>query len=156
MSKKNSLLKQFRSFYFQNNPKDIEEAIEYFSIFGGMSWSVDTSKPLTELIENKVLKNYTYIHGDITKVTQSDKISHSLLSGAALGDRRTHSAFKRARLSRDEGERAIDTLKNRGFIEIEHSLDTPPNEDDHIADKINFTLPFMRFWFAFVSPFLKP
>jgi len=79
MAKYPTFLEQFRSFYFQNNPKDIEVAIEYFSIFGGMGWSVDTSKPLLELIESKVLKNYTYIHGDITKVTNSDKVSHSCL-----------------------------------------------------------------------------
>jgi len=100
MSKHPSLYQQFRSFCFQNNPQDIEEAIEYFAVFGGMGWTVNTAIPLDELIEEKVLKNYRYIHGDITKITQSNKIYHSLLSGLATGDRREHSAFKKAQVGR--------------------------------------------------------
>jgi len=154
MAKYPTFLEQFRSFYFQNNPKDIEVAIEYFSIFGGMGWSVDTSKPLLELIESKVLKNYTYIHGDITKVTNSDKVSHSLLSGVAMGDARTHSAIKRARITRDESQRVITSLCEMGFMKLESSLEGPPSSDK-IDEKLNFSVPFMRFWFSFISPFFK-
>ena len=155
MLKKTTLLQQFRSFYFQNNPQNIEQAMEYFTVFGGMSWSVDMSKNLEELIESKVLKNYTYIHSDITKITQSDKISHSLLSAAATGDGRIHSALKRARISRAEGERAVDTLCDKGIIKTEYSLESPPNSEDKIDEKLTFNTPFMRFWFAFVSPYFK-
>jgi len=154
MAKYPTLLEQFRSFYFQNNPKDLEEAIEYFSIFGGMGWDVDTNVPLVNLIESKVLKNYTYIHGDITKVTKSDKVSHALLSGIAMGDRRTHSAFKRGRISRTEGESAIEELCEMGFLNVETSLEGPPSEEK-IDDKLNFAVPFKRFWFSFISPFFK-
>lgn len=155
MSKKPTLLQQFRSFYFQNNPQDIERAIEYFAVFGGMSWSVDVSKSLEELIESKILKNYTYIHGDITKITHSNKISHSLLSAAAVGDGRVHSALKRARISRDEGEDAIDALCDKGILKAEFSLESPPDSDEKVDEKLSFSTPFMRFWFAFVSPFFK-
>lgn len=154
MAKYPTFSEQFRSFYFQNNPKNLEEAIEYFSIFGGMGWSVDTDKPLIELIESKVLNNYTYIHGDITKVTNSDKVSHSLLSGVAMGDRRIHSALKRGRISRGDGERVIASLCDMGFMSVESSLEGPPSSDK-IDDKLNFSVPFMRFWFSFISPFFK-
>ena len=155
MSKKPTLLGQFRSFCFQNNPKDIEDALKYFAVFGGTSWSVDMTKPLSELIESKVLKNYTYINGDITKFTKSDKVSHSLLSAVAIGDGRVHSALKRARISRGEGEEAIDTLCDKGIIKAEYSLESPPSPDEKIDEKLNFSTPFMRFWFAFISPFFK-
>lgn len=155
MAKHPTLLQQFRSFCFQNSPKNLEQAIEYFEVFGGMSWSVDMDKPLTELIESKILKNYTYIHGDITKITQSDKVSHSLLSGIATGDRRMHSALKKARISRSDGEYALENLYERGLLKAEYSLETPPNSEDAIDDKLNFTIPFMRFWFSFISPFFK-
>ncbi|MDP2894115.1 MAG: DUF234 domain-containing protein [Sulfurimonas sp.] len=155
MSKKPTLLQQFRSFCFQNNPKDIEDALKYFAVFGGTSWSVDTTKPLNELIESKVLKNYTYINGDITKFTKSDKVSHSLLSAVAIGDGRVHSALKRARISRGEGEEAIDMLCDKGIIKAEYSLESPPSPDEKIDEKLNFSTPFMRFWFAFISPFFK-
>ncbi|WP_310441065.1 DUF234 domain-containing protein [Sulfurimonas sp.] len=155
MAKYPSLLEQFRSFCFQNKPQELEQAIEYFSVFGGMSWSVDMTKSLEELIESKVLKNYTYIHGDITKITQSDKVSHSLLSAVAMGDGRVHSALKRARISRNEGENAIDTLCGKNIIKTEFPLESPPDSDEKIDEKLNFNTPFMRFWFAFVSPYFK-
>ena len=154
--KKNpTILEQFRSFYFQNNPKDLEQAIKYFAVFGGMSWSVDMDKPLTEIIESKVLNNYRYIHADITQITESDKHSHSLLSGIATGDRRTHSALKRGRISRNDGEYAMEKLFDRGYLEAEYSLETPPNEEERVDEKLNFTKPFMRFWFSFISPYFK-
>lgn len=155
MSVHSSLLQQFRSFDFQNRPADIEQAIEYFAVFGGMGWDIDMSKSLEELIENKVLKNYTYIHSDITKITQSDKTSHSLLSAAALGDGRLHSAIKRARISRIDAEQAIDMLYDKGIIKAEYSLESPPDDDDKVDERIYFNTPFMRFWFAFVSPYFK-
>lgn len=155
MAKHPTLLEQFRSFYFQNNPQDMEQAIKYFSVFGGMSWNVDMDVPLDELIESKILNNYRYIHGDITKITESDRHSHLLLSGIAMGDRRTHSALKKARISRSDGEYAMENLFERGLLKAEYSLESPPNEDDNIDEKLNFTAPFMRFWFSFVSPFFK-
>ena len=155
MAKHPTLLEQFRSFYFQNNPKDMEQAIKYFSVFGGMSWSVDMDEPLMKLIESKVLKNYRYIHGDITKITESDKHSHSLLTGIAMCDRRVHSALKKARISRNDGEYAMENLFERGLLVAEYSLETPPDEDAKVDEKLNFTLPFMRFWFSFISPFFK-
>lgn len=155
MAKHPSLLEQFRSFCFQNTPQELEQAIEYFSVFGGTSWSVDMSKSLDELVENKILKNYTYIHGDITKITRSDKTSHALLSAAATGDGRVHSALKRARISRAEGEEAIDALCAKNILKREYSLESPPNEDEKVDEKLNFSTPFMRFWFAFVSPYFK-
>ncbi|OHD98873.1 MAG: ATPase [Sulfurimonas sp. RIFCSPHIGHO2_12_FULL_36_9] len=155
MAKYPTFLEQFRSFCFQNKPQELEQAIEYFSVFGGTSWSVDMTKSLEELIESKVLKNYTYIHGDITKITQSDKVSHSLLSAVAMGDGRVHSALKRARISRNEGENAIDALCSKNLLKTEFPLESPPDSDEKIDEKLNFNTPFMRFWFAFVSPFFK-
>lgn len=155
MSNNTTLFKQFRSFYFQNALSDLEKAIEYFSIFGGTSWNVDTTKPLYELIVTKVLKNYTYIHSDITKLTYSNKLSHALLSACAMGDRRVYSSFKRARLSREEGNEALHSLLRSGLIELEYSIERPLSEEDDNSDKLSFQSHFMRFWFAFVSPFYK-
>lgn len=155
MSKHPTLLEQFRSFCFQNKATDFETAVEYFAVFGGMGWSVDMSKPLTELIEEKVLKNYRYIHGDIAKITQSDKTHHALLSGLALGDRREHSAFKRANVSREEGEASIDFLVENGLLIRDRSQTKPVNEREEVSDKLLYTLPFLRFWFSSISPYYK-
>jgi len=155
MSKHPILLQQFRSFCFQNSATDLEKAIEYFSVFGGMGWRVDLSRPLEELIEEKVLKNYRYIHGDITKTTQSNNIYHSLLTAIATGDRREHSAFKKANVKREEGEEAIDFLIKSDLLAFDRSIEKPVDEKDANSDKLLFTLPFMRFWFSSVSPYYK-
>ncbi|MFZ3053047.1 MAG: DUF234 domain-containing protein [Sulfuricurvum sp.] len=155
MSNHPTLLKQFRSFCFQNNATDIEQAIEYFAVFGGMGWSVDMSKPLDELIEEKVLANYRYIHGDITKITQSNKSYHSLLTALASGDRREHSAFKRANLSRKEGEESAAFLIKFGILARETSQDEPADENEIVSARLLFISPFIRFWFSAISPYYK-
>ncbi len=155
MAKHPTLLEQFRSFCFQNNAADFETAVEYFAVFGGMGWKVDMSKPLDELIEEKVLKNYRYIHGDIAKITQSDKTHHALLSGLAIGDRREHSAFKRANVSRQDGEESIDFLVKNDLLIRDKSQAQPVNEREEVSDRLLFTLPFLRFWFSSISPYYK-
>jgi len=41
-----------------------------------------------------------------------------------------------------------------GFMKLESSLEGPPSSDK-IDEKLNFSVPFMRFWFSFISPFFK-
>jgi len=155
MPKHPTLLEQFRSFCFQNNAANFEKAVEYFAVFGGMGWTVDMSRPLDELIEEKVLKNYRYIHGDLAKITQSDKTHHALLSALAVGDRREHSAFKRAGVSRQEGEESISFLVKSGLLVRDRSQEQPLDETEEVSDKLLFTQPFMRFWFSSISPYYK-
>ncbi len=155
MSKQPTLLEEFRSFCYQNSISDFEQAVEYFAVFGGMGWRVDTSKSIEELIEEKVLANYRYIHGDTTLITKSDPVYHSLLSALALGDRREHSAFKRTNLEREKGENAIDFLIDKGLLTLETSIEKPVDSKDNNSDKLLFAQPFMRFWFSCISPYYK-
>jgi len=155
MSKHPTLLQQFRSFCYQNKATDFEQAIEYFSVFGGMGWTVDMSKPLETLIEEKVLSNYRYIHGDLTKITHSKPSYHAMLTAIATGDRREYSAFKKVNIGREEGEEIIDFLIKDGFLMFDKSVEKPVNEKDGISDKLLFITPFMRFWFAVISPTYK-
>ena len=154
MSKHPNTLQQFRSFCFQNKITDIEQAIEYFSVFGGMGWYVDMNKSLDSLIEKKVLTNYKYIHADITTITQSNNTRHAILSALAIGDRREHSAFKKAKVSRNDGEHLIDFLIENDLLILENSLEKPL-KDEEISDKLLFVQPFMRFWFSSISPYYK-
>ncbi len=155
MSKHSTFLQQFRSFCFQNSATDLERAIEYFAVFGGMGWSVNLSYSLDTLIEEKILKNYKYIHADITTITKSNHTYHALLSAISTGDRREHSAFKRANVGRGEGERSIDFLVDNGLLTLEQSVENPVDKEEEVSDKFLFTQPFMRFWFSCISPYYK-
>ncbi|MDQ7086041.1 MAG: hypothetical protein Q9M36_14510 [Sulfurovum sp.] len=62
MSKRPSLLQHFRSFAYQNNITNVDVALEYFSVFGGTGWDVDSSQNIDKLISKKILHNYEAIH----------------------------------------------------------------------------------------------
>ena len=74
-----------------------------------------------------------------------------------MGDGRTHSSFKRAKIDKDAGENAVEELTSRGIIRVDKAknLFTSWDEDKKVDNKLFFTTPFMRFWFAFVSPLFK-
>jgi len=152
---KPTILQQFRSFCYQNNATNLEVALEYFAVFGGMGWRVDLTKPLDELIEEKVLKNYRYIHGDTTKITQSKEVHHKVLSALATGDRREHSAFKKAQTTKELGEESVDFMIKEGLLSKDISVEKPLKDHDKVSIKLNFNQPFMRFWFAVISPYYK-
>ncbi len=83
------------------------------------------------------------------KTTLGDSTYHSLLSGIARGDGRVHSAYKRARIASDVGDAALRYLCESGMIQRVTAA------ADSVESKLYFNVPFVRFWFAFVSPIFK-
>lgn len=147
----------FSIFCKQNNFTDMPTAIKYFTIFGGIDIDIDTTKPLLELIEKHILKEYNSLRSEVNYLTGGYSVDHAVLSGIALGDRKTTNAFKRAYVSFEEGMKCVESLCEKGIIELESSQHFMANKrgDSKIAKKLLFTNPFMRFWFAFVSPIYK-
>jgi len=135
----------------------MEEAVKYFIVFGGLNIKIDTTKPLLELIEKHILNEYSNLKYEIHNLTGGYKVDHAILTGIAQGDRRTNSSFKRAFVSFEEGMKSVEKLVERGIIEVESSQHHLANKrgDDKVARKLLFTTPFLRFWFAFVSPIYK-
>jgi len=152
-----TLLEQFQLFCEKNNPKDMETALNYFAVFGGLDIKIDMTKPLRTLIIRHILNEYYEIQEYIGKLTKNSAPFHKVLTGIALGDRRTNSAFKRADIDYDEGIEAVYDLEELEVITRETSLDFLTNnfEENDVADKLLFTTPFLRFWFAFVSPLYR-
>ena len=161
------LLEQFRSFYARHYPEDMEKQIEYFSIFGGLGWQIDTDRPIEELIIGVILDNYGHLHNELASLSLDEPIYRRLLHALAIGDRRIFSAFKRAGLNNHNGGVALDFLQNNGILEVEQSRETHPRElypnqklkreitRHRISHKMRFTKPFIRFWFYFIAPFYK-
>jgi len=155
MSKHPTLLQHFRSFAYQNNIRDFDKALEYFTVFGGTGWSVDTSKSVEALIEEKILRNYESLHKSMTRYTHNNPVYHKLLSLVALGVEYEHDVFKKAKIGRDKGEEGIDYLEKKSLLTFDLSVEKPLNEGDSKSDRLLFRLPFMRFWFAMISPNYK-
>ncbi len=161
---RNKLIDQFRSFHFRNYPDDMELQIEYFSVFGGLGWEIDTSKAIILLIEEIILENFDILNKKIQELIMSDKINMRLLQALAIGDRRIFSAFNRAGLNNANGGSALNYLQEKGLIQIEYSREEPahslkPNSKlkrevsrHRISHKVLFSHPFIRFWFYFIAP----
>lgn len=122
-----------------------------------MDIKIDINKPLTELIEKHILKEYSNLRYEVNSLTGGYKIDHAVLTGIAQGDRKTTTSFKRAYVSFEEGMKSVENLCDKGIIEIESSQHFIANKrgDSKVAKKLLFTAPFLRFWFAFVSPIYK-
>ncbi len=155
MSKHPTLLQHFRSFAYQNNIRDFDVALEYFTVFGGTGWDVDKSKSVDALIKEKVLRNYESIHNGITRFTHGNALYHMLLSIIALGESHEDAVFKKGRVGRDKGEEAMDYLEMKSLLKFDTSVEKPLKSSDGKSDRVLFELPFMRFWFATISPYYK-
>ena len=128
----------------------MEDAIEYFAVFGGLGIKIDMNTPLDELIKTEILDKYKYLRNDISAYTTKDELFPSILTGAATGDRRTNSTFKRAKVSYNDGMDCVEDLLDLGVIKMES-----PFGHSFASERILFTSAFVRFWFAFVSPLFK-
>ncbi len=135
----------------------MEEAIKFFSVFGGLDIPVNTSIPLIEFIEKRILDDFRYFRNMVTELTQGDVSYHTILTGAALGDRRTSTAFRRAKVSKVHGLKCVDELYDMRIIDCESTMQhlCADFEQLEISEKIIFEAPFLRFWFAFISPIFK-
>jgi len=159
------LLNQFRSFYFRNYPDDMEIQIEYFAVFGGLGWDIDTSKPITALIEELILQDFSILEKKIQQLTLGESSNKRLLRALAIGDRRIFSAFNRAGLNNANGGSALKYLQEKGLVQIEYSREEPVEKSNkklkrevarhRISHKVLFTQPFVRFWFYFIVPHAK-
>ncbi|MDY0117820.1 MAG: DUF234 domain-containing protein [Sulfurimonadaceae bacterium] len=107
------------------------------------------------LLDELILDNYESLHQDITAVTKGIASWHGILTGIAMGDRRSHSAFKRAQVSQNDGEAALLELCRKGIISQELAKSRSFFEDVPVSNKLKFAVPFVRFWFAFISPIFK-
>ena len=149
------LKKLFQDFYKKTQPANLEEAIKYFSIFGGLESIKSISAEPYDIIKDEVLSCYKNLNYEISDITQNDTIYHAVLSGVALGDGRTHSTFKRARVSEEEGDEAVNFLVENGFLYKEFAHEHAQREIHLIADKLHFTSPFLKFYFTCVSPLFQ-
>lgn len=161
------LLEQFRSFYFRNYPDDMETQISYFAVFGGLGWDIDTTKPISTLIQTKILKNFEALNLKIKELTCDDTNAKRLLKALAVGDRRVFSAFNKAGLNNGNGGAALNFLQEVGHIQMEYSREQHPRKKNpngklkrkesrhRISHKVLFTHPFVRFWFYFIVPNIK-
>ena len=161
------LLDQFRSFYFKNYPDDMETQISYFAVFGGLEWDIDTTKPISQLIQRLILENFDTLDAKVQELIMHNETNRRLLKALAIGDRRIFSAFNKAGLNNGKGGAVLNFLQEKGLIQLEYSREEHPRElkpnsklkreeaRHRISHKVLFTYPFIRFWYYFIVPNIK-
>ena len=161
------LLDQFRSFYFKNYPDDMETQISYFAVFGGLEWEIDTTKPISDLIQTLILENFDTLYAKVEALILHNDTNRRLLKALAVGDRRLFSAFNKAGLNNGNGGAVVNFLQDKGLIQLEYSREEHPRElkpksklkreeaRHRISHKVLFTYPFIRFWYYFIVPNIK-
>lgn len=136
----------------------MEQAIEYFAVFGGLEdVQINTNRPLEELVTEYILDEYKYLRNVVADVATADPLLHAILSGIAQGDRRTNSSFKRGNVSFKTGMECVEELVDLSVLSSESSLIHLTNQQNRpeVSKKLQFRTPFLRFWFAFISPIFK-
>jgi len=135
----------------------MEKAVEYFAIFGGLDVDIDTSIPVDKLIEIHILKRFKYLRNFISDITKGDPEYNKVLTALAISDRRTNSAFRKVGISFDNGIEIVDDLCGLKVLKLEKSLQKLSKLVDQytVSERLLFTSPVVRFWFAFVSPLFQ-
>ena len=161
------LLDQFRSFYFKNYPDDMETQISYFAVFGGLEWEIDTTQPISHLVQTLILENFETLDAKVQELILHNDTNRRLLKALAIGDRRIFSAFNKAGLNNGNGGAILNFLQEKGLIQLEYSREEHPRElkpntklkreesRHRISHKVLFTYPFIRFWYYFIVPNIK-
>lgn len=159
--------KLFSDFFHRNLPRDMEQCIDLFAVFGGLDEAINTDEPIETLIRKHILEPFEHLRESIFVPLEDDLLYARLLHAISIGDRRLDSAYRRARIGKQKGSEAFLFLRRIGYLVIEHSREIPPLklhpkqkfkkavQRHKISHKLRFETPFLRFWFAFVEPFAK-
>ena len=146
----------------------LEDAVEYFSILGGIGKDVelDYFEDVFTMVESNFVKDFSKFQTLVSPSYLLDTPYCELLVAVARGDGKLYSALRKAKLSESAGEKIVDELIALKILKIEYSRESPlrihpkhklPKDQRayRIQDKLRFVQPFMRFWFGFVTYYRK-
>ena len=144
----------------------MEQAIAYFALYGGMHGSMDLD--LFEEIALSAEIHFVQRFEETERLVRPEYLLQSpyreLLIAIARGDGRLSNIFRRARIGEAAGLEIIKELVSLGIVSLEESRQAPlkvhPKQllkkhlrSYRIEPKIRFVKPFYRFWFGFVEPY---
>ena len=145
---------------------ELDQAIEFFSIFGGIEkyLELDFFDDLESIIRFNFIDKYKSLQTLISPSYLLDEPYRSILIAVARGDGRLSNIFRKARVGDSLGIRVLEELVELDIVELEESREAPlrryPNQklekslrSYKIESKVRFKTPFYRFWFGFVEPY---
>ncbi len=147
---------------------ELDQAIEFFSIFGGIEeyLELDFFDDIESIIRFDFVDKYEPLRTLITPSYLLLEPYNHILVAIARGDGRLSNIFRKARVGDTLGMSILDELIELNIIELEESREAPlrkyPNQKIEkslrsykIEPKVRFKKPFYRFWFGFVEPYAR-
>ena len=157
----------FKNFHKNFPYLNIEEKIEYFSVFGGYEnlKQLSFSQSIFEDIDRYIIQRFDTL-SQFFKLAEDEKEQEEIelfLKKIAFGERKIFSVFKDGKISRLKGKSIYKKLFEKNLIKKEFSREKPIIKHSKqplkkhlrhykIEDKIKFSKPFYRFWFTFIAP----
>jgi hypothetical protein len=161
-----TIKKIFLAFYQKHPYLTLEQAIDYFSIYGGVEDSVGLEffDDIFTLVERNFVDEFETFANSISPSYLLDEPYSKLLTILAKGEGKLISSLHKAKLGESSGMSILQEMIENEIIYIEKSRENPLKIHPKyklkkelrrykIQDKARFTLPFYRFWFGFVMPF---
>jgi hypothetical protein len=147
---------------------ELEQAVEYFSILGGMANEVelDYFDDVFSMVESNFVDNFSKFQHLVSPSYLLESPYKEILMAVARGDGKLYSALRKAKLSETLGEQVLQELITLGVLQVEISRESPlrmhakhklrkEQRSYRVQDKLRFVQPFMRFWFGFVMVYAK-
>ncbi len=161
-----TILQLFQDFYQRFPFLEIDQAIEYFSLYGGRESEISLNlfEDIALSAEVTFVQHYQETQQLIHPSYLHEAPYANLLTAVARGDGRLSNVFKRARIGEGAGGEIISHLRGLGILTLEPSRQAPIKAHPkhllkrhlrgyRIEAKVRFVRPFERFWFGFVAPY---
>lgn len=156
----------FYNFYEQHKYLNIQELIEFYSVFGDLdAHAIAPDNGIIENIFEIYIKNYEFIKPHfiyINDVVLQEDIDFCLCK-IAKSDRKRFCIYKKNKISNTKGRHIYKILFEKNIINFEQSFEKPIRKNGQknikkklrgyqIEDKIHFSHQSARFWFTFIAP----
>ncbi len=166
--KEKAIKRKFQNFCNHFGYLELEEAIELFSVFGGIEDMVDLDlfDDINSIIRFNFIDKYQELANTISPSYLLEEPYRNILIAIARGDARVSNIFRKARVGESFGMKILEELIELNIIKFEASREAPLKKYSNqklekslrsykIEPKVRFKIPFYRFWFGFVEPYSK-
>jgi len=161
-----TILELFQNFYRQYPFLELEQAIAYFSLYGGREREIRLNlfDGIVHSVKTVCVEKFGQTEQLIEPAYLLEQPYQGLLAAVAGGDGRLSNVYRRARIGESAGETLLAHLSSLGVVNVEASRQAPirshPKQQVkkhlrsyRIEGKVRFVRPFDRFWFGFVVPY---
>ncbi|HSR74475.1 MAG TPA: hypothetical protein VLL31_06490, partial [Sulfurovum sp.] len=106
---------------------EFEQAVEYFSILGGMGKNIelDYFDDVLSMVRSNFVHNFTKFQNLVSPSYLLENPYRDILIAVARGDGKLYSVLRKAKLSETLGEKIVEELVELNVLKVETSRESP-------------------------------